>query len=707
MKKKIIAVIIIIIVLAAAAITAIFINKPKQDKQDEKVTEKITHNVSKIPAINVYYGNEQTGTLTGYVTKMDTVVLRDHLIIVKSDERKAEIKFAAEEVNIQSVKYEVKTNDGDRLIDSGDVDGFQKGEKEISGNIPVSAILENNREYSLIIILDTEELGEIYYYSRIMVVEEDFVTEQIQFAKKFSDDTMDSEAARELAIYLEPDAELFNNNLGQVTLKNNYDLLTWGNLSPKKVGETKVQLKESYVKDTGVSGTYQMTYQVEAEGNNDIVDTYDVIETITVWTFNSQQYVLAYERDMNQAWTTDTNTVNSTFLDLGIQKDTIIDYKQSKEGKYIAYVVNDSLWILDLEQKKFINVCSLDEEQKQKTKILTSVLDDSGNMEFIVCGYSTDKAHIGMNGISVRHYDMETNKVEEKIFLPYDQPVDILAEQVGSLCYLNDDVLYLMIGHTVNYVNLLTKETGIITDKLEDGNYAINADQDTIAYNTNGSLYNSDSITISDLSNGTNKVIEAGDGNKIRVCGYSGNNLVYGVASENQINTKKGKNIFHMSSITILDGDLKELTTYTKKNIYISDVEITDTIINLKRLQNGSPAEDDQLIDNTEKLESVASSSYYDDTKKYRELALSLKKSLSTSMESVVSDHPEENIMSEVVEPIREETNQEFFYVYASGKLKEIYNDQTSAEQAAKEYGGLVIDNKGEKIWTFEENYDS
>lgn len=706
MKKKIIAVMIIIVIIAAAAMAAVFINQPKKKNTTKKEPEVVTHNVSQLPEIKVYYGDEQTGTLTGYVTKMDTAVLRDSLVVVQSDKRQAKVAFAAEGVNVKAAKYEVKSNDGERLIDSGEVTGFEKGKKDVEGTIPVSAILENNSEYSLIITLETEELGEVYYYSRIMVVEDDFVTSQLQFAKKFSNDTMDSDAATKLAIYLEPDATLANNNLGQVTLKNNYDLLTWGNLSPAKVGDTNIQLKEVYVKDTGVSGTYEMTYQVEAQGNNEVVDTYDIIETITVWTFNSQQYVLAYERDMNQVWTVDENTVHSSFIDLGIQKDTTIDYKQSKEGGYVTYVANGSLWLLSMNEKKFTNIYSLTGAQKQKTKIITSTVDDEGNVDFIVCGYSTEKAHIGMNGISVCHYNKETNKIEEKIFLPYDQPVDILAEQVGALCYMNDDVLYLMIGNSINYVNLVTKETGVITDKLKAGNYAINADQNTIAYNTNGTIYDSDSITISDLANGTDKVIEAGQGNKIKICGYSGNNLVYGVAPKSQINTKKGNNVFNMSSIIILNDKLEEITKYAKKNIYISDIEITDTIINLKRLKKGKAIDDDQLIDNTEKMEKIAASSYYDDTRKYRELALSLKKSLSSSLEAAINDNPEKNIAAATVQPVQPESNLKTFYVYASGKLKGILTDRTAAEQAAKEHGGLVTNSSGEKVWTFEENYE-
>lgn len=705
MKKKIIAVIIIILIATLAVFAFINTGKSKKESHpEEKLIEK-TYDVKKLPQITAYSQSVKTGVLVGYTTEMDTSSFRNNLIVIGADDRNAKLTITNGDVKIEAASFAIRSNNGERLIDSGDVENIKDTSEETEIQIPVSEILESNKEYSLVITLETDKIEKIYYYSRIMVVDNDFVQEQAKFATEFSDKTLDESKATDLAIFLEPDDNLLNNNLGQITLSNNYDLLTWGNLSPKKKGDTQVCLKEVYVKDNGESGTYELSYQVEAKGNNEINDTYDVTETITVWTYQAQHYVLSYERNMNQVWAADDNTVNNTFIDLGIQSDTDVDFKQSKKADYVTYVVNNRLWLLDMNEKKFTNIYSVDSCQKDKTKVLTSAVDDDGNVDFIVCGYSMEPAHIGKNGISVCHYNKKDNSITEEIFLTYDDPVEILADQVGSLCYTNDNVLYLMIGHTVNYVNLKTKETGIIAENIESGNYAINSDKDTIAYNTNGTSYDSDSITIANLATGKTQVVKAGDGNKIRVWGYSGNNLVYGIAPASKVNKKGSISSFPMSKIVIMDSEGKEITSYEKNKIYITDVKIADSIINLKRISGNKQIDDDQLIDNTEKENVVAASSYYDDTKKYRELALSLKKSLNANTKYSLAKGVTNYIQAETIKLANEDKNKKLYYVYACGKLKEIALTESDAQANAKKYKGLVTDSTGEKIWTFEENY--
>lgn len=702
MKKKIIVAIIIIALLAVAVFAALNINKQihKTKKEEPKTTVEA---VAELPKISVYTEEEKTGILTGYTMDMNTSVLRENLAVATSQERKVTLELETEGDSIKEAKYEIRTVDGERLIDGGDITEFA-GQKSGRCEISISSILENNKEYLLKIILSTKNLETINYYTRVMVVEEAFVKPQLDFAKDFSNSTFDDQTAFKLVNYLEPDTTLQNNNLGKVTLASSYALLTWGKLSPEKITDTEVWLKEVYVKDTGISATYQMKYRIEAEGNNEIVEKYDITETITVWTFDSKQYVLAYEREMNQIWEVSQNTVKNTFLDLGIQKDTEAEFAQSDNGAYITFVVNGQLWLVNIKEKEFANIYAISDTAKGKADIAISDIDDEGNVDFSVYGYSSEPKHIGKNGVSVCEYKSKDSSVSELIFIPYEKPVEILAEHIGKLIYINDKVLYMLVDDVLYHVNLTTKETGKIAENLEEGNYAVNSDKNVVAYNTGATPYESNSITIINLSDNSQKELTAGEGNRIKVCGYSGNNLVYGIASEKQVDAKKEK--FHMSSITILDEKLEEVTSYSKEKIYISDVEIADTIIHLKRVQKGQNIEDDQLIDNTEKGEVVVSNSYYDDDKKNRELALSLKATLSSNIEAVTAKAPSVLFDSESVEVIDKADSMELYCVYALGSLRGIYEKRQEAEQKAKESDGLVVDSKGEKIWTFEENYN-
>lgn len=134
--------------------------------------------------------------------------------------------------------------------------------------------------------------------------------------------------------------------------------------------------------------------------------------------------------------------------------------------------------------------------------------------------------------------------------------------------------------------------------------------ESVIAYNTNGSIYNSDSITVIDLTNGDKKEIKAEEGKKIAVCGYTGANLVYGTGT---ISKDKKYDAFPIETLNIVDSDLNLVKSYSKSGITMTDVTITDTIISFKRFRKGKRLEDDQLLDNTEDTVRVANSSYYTD----------------------------------------------------------------------------------------------
>ena len=383
MKKKIIAVIILLVVVVVAVLAAVLVNKQFERAKEYEEKAPVQEVTVPLPEVNIYYGEESVGSLRGYAMEMKTELLRDNLAVVKANDRKLSMDMVAEGVHINSATYAVKTNNGERLIDSGDIAEITAGTSSSTFQIDISAILENNTEYLLVVTLHTEEFGEVYYYSRLMVVEDEFLSAQLAFAKDFSNSTMDDTKSSGLVIYMEPDATLLNNNLGILSLKNSYDLITWGNLIPEKITDTEIELKEVYVKDTGFSGTYQMKYQIQAEGNNEVIEKYDIIETITVWTFAEKQYVLAYERTMNQIWEdTNENTIRNSFIDLGIQTETEVDYVENVEGSYIAYTVSGQLWLADLGEHKLTKIHEIENKDGEATKILLSSVDEEGNVDF-------------------------------------------------------------------------------------------------------------------------------------------------------------------------------------------------------------------------------------------------------------------------------------------------------------------------------------
>ncbi|MCR5835021.1 MAG: hypothetical protein K6G88_00765 [Lachnospiraceae bacterium] len=696
--KKIIIALLIIIALGSVTAVGIMINRDNKEKVEVDTPKEVGYKEVRLPKINAYLKDKRIGVIKGYVDEMNISMMRDNLVVASQSDRNVSFDITDENNNILSARYELRTVDGDRLVDGGDIENYAKGEKF---DIKISSIVGINEEYILVIHLQTDEIEEIRYYTRVIVVESDLISAQIDFANDFSNTTIDGEGNVNIVTYMEPDNELLNNSLGTVTLSNNYSVITWGDLSAKKISDTEISLADVYVKPTGISGTYIMKYQVEAVGNNEIKDVYDVEERITVWTYNKQQYVLAYERKTNQVWKIDENTVHKSYIDLGIQEDQDVSFNYSENKSYLAYEVNGQVWAVDIAKKEFTKIYEAD---RDNVEVITSRVYDNGNIVFATCGYSTGSAHSGENGVSVYRYNKKQNKVEELTFIKDSTPKKILASQVAELCYINDDVIYVKMNDGIYYVNISTKETGVLVEGLGAGNYAINKSKNVIAYNTQGKLSDNRSITIYNFADGSKKEINAENDDRLTVCGYAYNNLIYGVATKEVIDKKK--NNFGLSSLVILDEAANQMKTYDAKKCIITGLDILDTVIKIHREKGGEPIEDDQLIDNNQYDEGVASQSYYDDTKKLREAAISMHVEFDGSMETKEGKKPSLNLISDatIMPFTKDETNK--YYVYSIGILKGIYLDKSEAERVAKESNGLVTDSSGKKIWTFEENYE-
>lgn len=703
MKKKYVIAIIIIALLLAAVICGIRFGK--QSKQEDKESKVTTEETGSLPLVNVYYGEEKIATANGYTTVMEGQYLRDNLIPVGGD-RNLPVKITTNGNTVQAIRYEVRSTDDNRLIDNGQIEEWSQKKGTLSFDMTVSAIVENKTEYQLIFIVSTDKFENIYYYNRIMVMNEDFVSEQIKFAKQFSLATLGENDEVSLAVYIEPDVELANDNLGKISLKSNYSLLTWSELRPKRQDGMTISAKEFCIKDNGQAGTYTIEYQVKATNAEKVDETYNVAETIVVWTFNERQYVLAYNREVNQQWEATTQNVGNSFIDLGIQNTEDIEVVESESKQFIAYAINGDVYSMDLSNKQVTQLFALGANsagELRNTKAKVVRIDDEGNADFLVYGYSNATEHIGRNGISVIHYSHADKESNEIIFIPYSQPAEMIEKEVNKICYVNDGAIYFMVDKDLHYVNFATKEHGTVISGLTDDSYAINQNRTAIAYNTNMQSFNSDEIAIIDFRTGTEKRITAENGEKLTVLGYTGGNLVYGITEAKNV----AKNKLRINTLRILDEEFNEITTYSKENIIITGVEISDALINIKRMKKGKSTSDDQLIDNTVKAEKAIKVSYYADTLKLHELAIAYTNALSGKDEVKTEDVAKVtyNADSEMQTTITPGTENKF-YVYAAGRLQDVCDNLSDAQTAGKTLDGLVLDTNGQKIWTFEENYN-
>ncbi len=701
--KNIIITVIICIFIAIVVVGVMTRCSKPTDKGGETSSNAVKDN---IPRMSATYGNMRTGNIYGYTNKLQENVERNTIVIIKPD-RTTTFKVNENGNTIRSIKYEVKSTDDNRLVDHGKIAEMRGAGKNASFKFKANAIMQAGVEYRLKFVVTTDKHDAINYYARAIIAKAEFVDKQVKFAKRFSDRTFEETERSDLMNYLETNPKLqSNDNLGKVTINSSYTMLLWSTLAAEKITNTNVCIKECTMKDTGPATTYTLTYQIKAKNAEKVVEKYNVWETITVFSYAGKEYVTGYDREVNQIWKATKNNLGSSFIDLGIQNYDLIEHVESANKKYIAFAINGDVYAQDVETRKFYQIYKMgakSSEELEMTKAKVVDIDNKGNVDYMIYGYSPAENHKGRNGISIMSYNLKSNSSKEQVFIPCKSTAELLDEQLKTLCHVGDRTLYIMLDDTIYYANLKTQEWGKVVEHLDHNSYAVSDDGKYLAFNEFGSHDNSKSIIILDLNSGEKKSVEADAGEKISVLGFSGQSMIYGMAKESDIGKTK---FFPMYKLKIVDYALREQKSYEKKNVFIKGIDIKDGIINIKRWKKGKNINDDQLLDNTEETAQVCTFSYYTDDIKMREEVLSYTNKLPIDKTTKILSLGKTTFTNEAeIEANLEKRKGEVYYVYGFGKLQSVEADKKDAIEKAKRVYGLVLDKFGKKIWTKEEHY--
>ena len=153
-----------------------------------------------------------------------------------------------------------------------------------------------DREAILKLTLHTEK-QDIYYYTRICTKEGTDSDACLAFAERFHNMTFGKENTESIAAYLENGTEDDETeNLQKVTIHSDAEHLTWGELRPQIKGEVSRSIKE-------ISGNYMTIvydYEVECAGEQDETEVYQIREYLKVRYAEGTEYLLDYERTMEQ-----------------------------------------------------------------------------------------------------------------------------------------------------------------------------------------------------------------------------------------------------------------------------------------------------------------------------------------------------------------------------------------------------------------------
>ena len=565
------------------------------------------------PVLSMYVDAYRVGSLHGYAQTMECAYLRDNLQPIGED-RRIDVRMDTYGRGIDTIAFEVRSLDGERLVESTPVEDYQVNEDDISFSITLKDLIESDTEYMLVFLVTPQNSAPIRYYSRIILSESLHIREKLDYITDFHERTFDREAAAELTKYLESNAEGDNTTFHKVTIHSSFNQVTWGELPVRRVTEPCIMIREL----TEQTGSFNLEYLVGIK-NGKKTEYYRVNEYYRIRYTPDRMYLLDFERTMEQVFDEESDVYINDKIVLGITGDEV-EIKESDGGNVFAFTVADKLYSYNVTDNKLARLFSFygNTEELRDTRsaydrhdIRVLTVDETGNILFLVYGYMNRGRHEGCVGVVLYAYNSMTNTVEEMAYVPYDKSYELLKTDIEELSYLSrTGIYYFMLDGSVYAVDVRTLSIQTVVTGLKEGGYHVSESDKMLVWQEGSDLYAATDLILMNLNTQMQTKIRAGAGEYISVVGFMGEDLIYGLARERDIRENStGITTFPMYCLKIQSDDGSILKTYQKNGVYVVESEIADNQLTLSRViydeesESYVPTQDDQIM-NTEEIRS-------------------------------------------------------------------------------------------------------
>lgn len=698
MKRVLInALVVIVVFILTIVITSTIVNQDSQDLTTELST-------ATFPVVSVDYNGIEINQMYGYVDDMELSYMRD-TITPLSEGRKIHLNIDSYGNKISKLDYEIRSVDGERLIESTPIEDYSNEAGKISATLTLKDLVDINEEYELIVILTLNDSKKVKYYSRVINSNGYYIYDKLEYVSDFSKKTFDKEEALDLKMFLESNSKGDNTSFGRVDIHSSFDQITWGELNPVKVTNPIINIKEL----SAFTGSFIVDYCVSIQ-TEDRQDYYKVREFYRVRYGKERMYLLDFERTMDQIFEDVKSSYTEDKILLGILSDNVTTF-ESDDSNIIAFITDDRLYEYTLSENKiafifgFYDIFTTDRRMmndNHRIKIMN--VDEAGNVIFIVYGYMNRGDHEGCCGISAYYYNAQINSVEELAYIPSIYAPDLLIEKTQELSYMNSqNDLYFLLGNKLIKINTQDIKVDIIADNLKENTFVISDNNHLVAW-LDGEKLNSQKLVLMNLETGLVKDIRVGQDDTLIPIDFIGEDLIYGIS--HKIDTAKdrmGNIIQPMYEVHIANEIEGNLMTYAQEDMYVISGEVSLNQITLHRMKKVSDgyfveAIDDQIInsDETVIINNSVNSSNNDLYKK--EYYISLKKEINVANMKHLNP---KMVMYEGSREITVDNTEEIrqFVVYGRYGVDSIFAEEADAVDRAYEISGVVLNNKGRYIY--------
>ena len=646
-----------------------------------------TMDKASLPVVYVSMNDKKVNMMCGVTGELEVRTVRGFLTPL-TDDRKMSVIIDTFGGKLNTISYEVRSINGERLIERTEVLDYIEQGDSIKADFNIKDLIRSGTEYMLVVLLDNGAYT-AKYYTRIIYGIDLHEKETVSFVSDFSNKTFDKQEAQSLVTYLESNAKGDNSTFDHVNINSSLDQVTWGNLRPARPASHVINILDM----DGYTASFNVDYTLEVKNEN-----YKVREYYRLRYTDKRIYLLDFERDMNEFFTEEASRFVNDKIVLGIRNEDV-NMSESVDGKHLAFEQNGSLYTYRESEKKLVRVFSFEDKDEEDLRtrydrhwIKILRVGESGSIFFAVYGYMNRGRHEGDIGVSLYNYDASLNQTEEQVYIKYPYSADRLKNDVNTLFFFDggENLSVFLAGH-VYKIN------------IEDRKLKSLAKPDEIVVsesNRMAAVLEEEKLRVLDFYSNKNFEINKAGAHPL---GFIGEDFVYGVAEpQDVVWSIFGSFIEPMSTVYIENGSGEVLKTYSRPGVYVVGAEIGKNEISLKCISKSGERlinlPDEEIMHNSEpeKQSNTILRVATEDRETITEISLltapsSAKLQLITPKEVIYSEN--RNV---VVKP---ETETQKFYTYAKGQLAGAYNEPVDAINEANDQSGVAVNEDDEYIW--------
>lgn len=561
------------------------------------------------PVVYPYMMGREMAPLFGHMEEMAVTADRDSLIILPENRQLSiRMEYAKQ---VAALRYEIRSLDMTHLVERTELSGWSAKDGEIRTGLPIQNLLTRDVEYRLGLNAVLSDGTSLWYFTRIKETDNAHIGEMLSLAEEFSSKTLDYRAAQDLTVYMESSPNSDNSSFGNVTLKNSFDLITWGKLGVERSGAVHMTLKEL----AGDLANIQMEYFVtrEDDGTDEL---FAVSENFSMKWTTQRIYMMDYNREMDQLFSGESGLYSGKRILLGIGNGRDCYAKTSKSRRFTAFVTGRELWYYDANEGQGARIFAFGglgetdvraNHNRHGIEILE--VTEDGEVDFLVYGYMNRGRHEGWTGISYCHYTPKENTLEEQFFLPVSEPYEHLKADVETLAHKGQNgSLYLLLNQSIYGIDLSSLEYVVVASGLTNDRFSVSKDGSRAAWQESGEGSEARILQIMDLDTGEKTQVGDGRTNTYQALGFVGSDCIYGVGADDSYIMSNGRIMGrYLNSLSIVDREMESVMYYERPGLWIRSVDVEDSRIHIELVQskeNGffDHAQEDTLVCNAEAL---------------------------------------------------------------------------------------------------------